>query len=82
LSVMEQLAVPDQLKVPVLGYASADLGFLRSMAAGSDPRPGLDVALEAHRLVDAAYRSAGSGGFPMSPIRLETGPGSEDLVEG
>jgi predicted dehydrogenase len=67
LSVMERLAVPEELKVPVLAYASADLGFVRSVAAGSEPQPGLDVALQAHRVVDAAYRSAGSGGAPMSP---------------
>jgi predicted dehydrogenase len=82
LSVMDQLAVPDQLKVPVLAYASADLGFVRSVSAGSEPRPGLDVALEAHRVVDAAYRSAGSRGAPMSPIRHRTASESEDLVQG
>jgi predicted dehydrogenase len=32
---------------------------------GRPPEPGLDAALEAHRLVDAAYRSAADGGAPI-----------------
>ena len=32
---------------------------------GRPPEPGLDVALEAHRLVDAAYRSAAQDGAPI-----------------
>ena len=34
--------------------------------AGGQPEPGLDVALEAHRLVDASYRSAAGGGRPSA----------------
>jgi predicted dehydrogenase len=39
-------------------YVRSDLGFLRALASGTAPQPGLADALEAHRLVDAAYRDA------------------------
>jgi UDP-N-acetyl-2-amino-2-deoxyglucuronate dehydrogenase len=68
-AVMERLGIPDELKVPLLAYASADLGFLQSVEAGRPPSPGLGVAVEAHRVVDAAYRSASGGGKPMIPDR-------------
>jgi predicted dehydrogenase len=64
LSLMESLPVAEGIKTAVLAYVSADLGFVRSVAAGRRPVPGIDVAVEAHRVVDAAYRSAASGGIP------------------
>jgi predicted dehydrogenase len=33
---------------------------------GRSPEPGLEEALTAHRLVDAAYRSAAQGGTPIT----------------
>jgi predicted dehydrogenase len=39
-----------------------DLFFLRSVAAGAPPWPDFRVALYAHILVDAVYRSAAAGG--------------------
>lgn len=39
-------------------FAAEDLAFLRALTAGTAPRPGIDEALTAHQLVDAAYRSA------------------------
>jgi UDP-N-acetyl-2-amino-2-deoxyglucuronate dehydrogenase len=42
-------------------YAQADLAFLGSLRAGTAPTPSVAEALRAHRLVDAAYRSAATG---------------------
>ena len=56
----------DEVGLAVRTYVEADRGFLEAVAAGRPPEPGLDVALEAHRLVDAAYRSAAAGGSPVS----------------
>jgi predicted dehydrogenase len=69
LEVMERLAVPSELKPHLLAYCSADLGFIRSAAEGRVAAPGVGVALEAHRIVDAAYRSAAAGGAPQEPER-------------
>ena len=67
LELMEKLAVPDALKTHLLAYSSADLGFVRSVASGRPAEPGVGVALHAHRVVDAAYRSAALGGSPQKP---------------
>lgn len=42
-------------------YAAADRSFLDALAAGVPARPGVEEALAAHVLVDAAYRSAATG---------------------
>ena len=57
----------DEVGLAVRAYVEADRGFLDAVVEGRAPEPGLDVALEAHRLVDAAYRSAAVGGarIPM-----------------
>jgi myo-inositol 2-dehydrogenase/D-chiro-inositol 1-dehydrogenase len=55
----------DEVGLAVRAYAAADRAFIDAVAAGRAPTPGLDVALEAHRLVDAAYRSADDGGAPI-----------------
>jgi myo-inositol 2-dehydrogenase / D-chiro-inositol 1-dehydrogenase len=72
LSLMAGLPIADGLKTAVLAYVAADLGFVRSVLLGSRPAPGLDVAVDAHRVVDAAYRSAGSGGIPEALDRSGT----------
>jgi predicted dehydrogenase len=61
----------DEVGLAVRAYVEADRGFVDAVTAGRTPSPGLDVALEAHRLVDAAYRSAAGGGAPiaLSPTR-------------
>ncbi len=56
----------DEIGLAVRAYAEADRGFADAVVAGRAPEPGLDVALEAHRLVDAAYRSAAAGGAPIA----------------
>lgn len=43
---------------------NADAAFIDAVRSGSDAYPDFAVALEAHRLADAAYRSADSGGQP------------------
>jgi myo-inositol 2-dehydrogenase/D-chiro-inositol 1-dehydrogenase len=55
----------DEVGLAVRAYAEADRAFVDAVAAGRPPEPGLDVALEAHRLVDAAYRSAAKDGAPI-----------------
>ena len=45
-----------------LRYSLEDYFFLTALAEGRDPFPDFRTALEAHRLVDAIYRSARSGG--------------------
>jgi UDP-N-acetyl-2-amino-2-deoxyglucuronate dehydrogenase len=66
IAIMDRLAVPEPIRPAILAYSSADLGFLQSVAAGRPPSPGVDAALEAHKVVDAAYRSAALGGEPQA----------------
>ena len=55
----------DEVGLALRAYVEADRSFVDAVIAGGPPEPGLDVALEAHRLVDAAYRSAAGGGVPI-----------------
>jgi predicted dehydrogenase len=68
---LEQLAVPVAWRQGLAPYAAADLGFLTAIAAGNPPDPGFDAALAAHRVADAAYRSAASGGVPTRVALLK-----------
>lgn len=43
-------------------YSLEDYFFLRALTEGARPSPDFGLALEAHRLVDAIYRSAEAGG--------------------
>jgi hypothetical protein len=56
--VVAALALPETLKAPLSLYVRSDLAFLESLATEKMPSPGLQPALEAHRLADLAYRSA------------------------
>jgi UDP-N-acetyl-2-amino-2-deoxyglucuronate dehydrogenase len=60
-ALADSLPVPPDWQVPLAVYASADLAFLDSLRSGRAPAPSVGEALRAHRLVDAAYRSAASG---------------------
>ena len=60
-ALAESLPVPADWQVPLAVYASADLAFLEALRSGRAPAPSVGEALRAHRLVDAAYRSAASG---------------------
>jgi predicted dehydrogenase len=55
----------DEVGLAVRTYAEADRAFVDAVVAGRAPEPSLHEALEAHRLVDAAYRSADAGGVPI-----------------
>ena len=55
----------DEVGLAVRAYVEEDRAFVDAVLSGRPPEPGLDVALEAHRLVDAAYRSAADGGAPI-----------------
>lgn len=47
-------------------YAGPDRAFLDAVSEGRPPVPGFADAVVAHLLVDAAYRSAASGGVPIN----------------
>ena len=55
----------DRTGLAIRAYVEPYHGFIEAVTTGRSPEPGLDVALEAHRLVDAAYRSAEAGGLPV-----------------
>lgn len=56
----------DEVGLAVRTYAEADRAFVDAVEAGRAPEPSLGEALMAHRLIDAAYRSADEGGVPVA----------------
>jgi myo-inositol 2-dehydrogenase/D-chiro-inositol 1-dehydrogenase len=61
---VDALPLPDDaVGLAIRAYVEADRSFVDAVTSGRTPEPGLGVALEAHRLVDAAYRSAAGGGL-------------------
>ena len=56
----------DDIGLAISAYVEADRAFLDAMAQRRDPAPSFAEAVVAHRLVDAAYRSAGAGGVPIA----------------
>jgi predicted dehydrogenase len=67
---IDRLAVADAVRDPLAAYAAADLAFLQAIEAGDPPSPGFEVAVAAHRVADAAYRSAALGGQPTAVALL------------
>jgi predicted dehydrogenase len=64
---VDDLPLPnDDIGIAIRMYVEADRSFVDAVSGGSAPSPGLPEALMAHRLVDAVYRSASSGGDPVS----------------
>ena len=64
---VDALPLPDdETGLALRAYVEADRGFVSAVTEGRAPEPGLEVALVAHRLVDAAYRSAAAGGVPLT----------------
>ena len=57
----------DEVGLAVRAYVEADRAFVDAVTEGTAPEPSLAEAVEAHRLVDAAYRSAASG----APVTLD-----------
>jgi predicted dehydrogenase len=61
--------LPEVLAKSLVAYAEPARMFLEALGAdGAEARghPDVEVALAAHRLVDAAYRSAAGGGSPIA----------------
>ena len=67
----------DEMGLAVKAYVEADREFVDAVTEKRPPRPGLDEALAAHRLVDAAYRSAARGGVPVDVGEAGAAVGSE-----
>ncbi len=63
----QRLEVPSVYAKALAQYAEPSKAFLDALARGAagDGRPPASEALAAHRLVDAAYRSAAGGGAPV-----------------
>jgi predicted dehydrogenase len=63
-----QLTVPEVYAKALAQYAEPSKAFLDALSEGRSPggHPPASEALAAHRLVDAAYRSAARGGMPLS----------------
>ncbi len=58
----------DEVGLAIRAYVEADRGFVEAVVDGRAPVPGLDEALVAHQLVDAAYLSAERGGTPTDVV--------------
>jgi predicted dehydrogenase len=56
-----------EIGLAVRAYVEEDRAFIDAVTQGTTPQPSLQVALAAHRLVDATYRSAATGGVPLDP---------------
>ncbi len=66
---VDELGAPDALARAVAEYAPPTKAFLDALGAGrSGPGPDAATALAAHRVVDAAYRSAAAGGEATAPF--------------
>jgi predicted dehydrogenase len=64
---IDRLTVPEVLAKPLAQYAEPSKAFLDALVRDGDGargEPSVAVALAAHEVVDAAYRSAASGGEP------------------
>lgn len=66
-----RLELPPEIAQPLAQYAVPARAFLDAVVAGVDASPGAAEALAAHRLVDAAYRSAADDG---ASIDVRVGP--------
>jgi predicted dehydrogenase len=75
---VDALPLPDDaVGLAIRAYVEADRSFVDAFTSGHRPEPGLDVALEAHRLVDAAYRSAARG-EQVDVRRMDGDSGSQE----
>jgi predicted dehydrogenase len=63
---VDALPLGDEIGLAVRAYAEADRAFADAVMEGRPPEPSLTEALVAHRLVDAAYRSAAAGGAAVA----------------
>ncbi len=73
---VDRFTLPDVLTKPLAQYAEPAKEFLDALAASGPAATGFPdaaTALAAHRLVDAAYRSASAGGVAVEPSAGEVG---------
>ena len=63
---LELIGLPGDPFGGALRYSLEDYFFLSKVALGEDPFPDFGLALEAHRVVDAIYRSAHAAGETIS----------------
>jgi len=56
----------EEVGLAVSPYVEEDRNFVDAVLSGTRPEPALGEALIAHRLVDAAYRSAAAGGTAVT----------------
>ncbi|MDO8615845.1 MAG: Gfo/Idh/MocA family oxidoreductase [Dehalococcoidia bacterium] len=63
---LDSLGLTDPLFNDALRYSLEDYFFLKDVCAGRRPFPDFRTALEAHRVVDAIYRSAAAGGAEIA----------------
>ncbi len=63
---LSMLGLTDPVFDELLNYSLEDYFFLKAVSEGKDPFPDFRTALEAHRLVDAIYRSAAAHGSATS----------------
>ncbi|MBM3676157.1 MAG: Gfo/Idh/MocA family oxidoreductase [Actinobacteria bacterium] len=66
---IDRLAVPEVLAKPLAQYCEPSKAFLDALSgSGGAARgfPDVELALAAHRVVDAAYTSAANGGAPIA----------------
>jgi UDP-N-acetyl-2-amino-2-deoxyglucuronate dehydrogenase len=59
---LELIGLRNATFADALRYSLEDYFFLNAVQRGDDPFPDFAIALEAHRAVDAIYRSAAAGG--------------------
>jgi len=59
---LSSLGISDEMFEGLLRYSLEDYFFLRACLQDEEPFPDFRVGLEAHRIVDAIYRSAAAGG--------------------
>jgi predicted dehydrogenase len=65
---IDRLEMPEVLAKPLAQYAEPSKAFLDALSrdgARACGHPDVEIALEAHRLVDRAYQSAAAGGRPV-----------------
>ncbi len=65
---LSMLGLTDPVFEEALKFALEDYFFLKAVSEGREPFPNFSTALEAHRLVDAVYRSAAAGGVATPPV--------------
>ena len=67
-SWLEDLALDEPWRTFAGAYAPANRAFLDAVASGTPAGPDLGVAVAAHRVADAIYRSAAEDGVPMRVV--------------